>query len=447
MREIQPVLQHPPELLLKAQGIRWVIFDVDGVLTDGRLYFDADGEVIKVFSSLDGHGLKLLARHGIVPTVITGRDSPGRAPTHGRAWRCARHLWRHRQAGRSAGTDQQAWFVLGVTRCHGAMTGPICRCSCVRLLPVRRPMRTWRSRPLLITSRKPEAVKVQRASVATCSCLQRAVMPTRCKVIAPRLTRTMGENGDDTTTPLAAPIRASGDDEPTRGMQAGQVPLPEPPASSSSTTTSGLTASPWYWRLIDLLSNYLPLVLMAFLALGTWWLVKNTPVLNDNRPEAPPRHEPDYTMSRFLVQRFGADGALRVQIEGDALRHYPDDDTFEIDNPSIRAIDATGRVSTATGTLALSNHNGSDVQLKEGAHVVREATADDPAIDFRGEFLHYSQYSQRVESHLPVLITQGTSQLKAQAMVYDNAKQVLDLKGHVEADLTPETLRPKAGRP
>ena len=71
-----PALQHPPELLLKAQGIRWAIFDVDGVLTDGRIYVSERGEEFKAFSTLDGHGLKLLAQAGITPVVITGRDSP-----------------------------------------------------------------------------------------------------------------------------------------------------------------------------------------------------------------------------------------------------------------------------------------------------------------------------------------------------------------------------------
>ena len=73
---LEPVLTHPPELLLKAQGIRWAIFDVDGVLTDGRIYIGGHGEEFKAFSTLDGHGLKLLARYAITPVVITGRDSP-----------------------------------------------------------------------------------------------------------------------------------------------------------------------------------------------------------------------------------------------------------------------------------------------------------------------------------------------------------------------------------
>ena len=70
-----PALNFPPELLLQAQGIRVVFFDVDGVLTDGGLYFSEAGETLKRFNTLDGHGLKLLQRAGITPAVITGRDS------------------------------------------------------------------------------------------------------------------------------------------------------------------------------------------------------------------------------------------------------------------------------------------------------------------------------------------------------------------------------------
>lgn len=75
-RELRPVLHYAPELLLKAQGLRAALFDVDGVLTDGRLHYGAEGEVLKSFNVLDGHGLKLLRAGGILPVVVTGRDSP-----------------------------------------------------------------------------------------------------------------------------------------------------------------------------------------------------------------------------------------------------------------------------------------------------------------------------------------------------------------------------------
>lgn len=70
-----PVQSFAPELLLAAQDVRIAFFDVDGVLTDGGVYFSETGETLKRFSILDGYGLQLLRRAGITPAVITGRDS------------------------------------------------------------------------------------------------------------------------------------------------------------------------------------------------------------------------------------------------------------------------------------------------------------------------------------------------------------------------------------
>ena len=72
---MKATLNFPPGLLLKAQGIKVAFFDVDGVLTDGGLYVSEQGETLKRFNTLDGHGLKMLQKAGITPAVITGRDS------------------------------------------------------------------------------------------------------------------------------------------------------------------------------------------------------------------------------------------------------------------------------------------------------------------------------------------------------------------------------------
>lgn len=78
---VTPTISFAPELLLRAQGVRVAFLDVDGVLTDGGLYFaenaDEGGvrESIKRFDILDGQGLKLLQQAGITPVIVTGRDS------------------------------------------------------------------------------------------------------------------------------------------------------------------------------------------------------------------------------------------------------------------------------------------------------------------------------------------------------------------------------------
>ena len=65
----------PARIMQKAAGIRLALFDVDGVLTDGKLHYTDIGEQVKVFHALDGHGLKMLQNAGIEVGVISARDS------------------------------------------------------------------------------------------------------------------------------------------------------------------------------------------------------------------------------------------------------------------------------------------------------------------------------------------------------------------------------------
>ncbi|WP_421869413.1 KdsC family phosphatase [Motiliproteus sp.] len=67
------------EVFKRARDIKLLALDVDGVLTDGRLYYSEDGERLKVFNSLDGHGIKMLQANGVQVAVITGRNSPAMA--------------------------------------------------------------------------------------------------------------------------------------------------------------------------------------------------------------------------------------------------------------------------------------------------------------------------------------------------------------------------------
>lgn len=80
------VIPHPAEALVLAripattrarlERVRLMIFDVDGVLTDGSLWYGEHGETVKRFNALDGHGLKMLAASGIKVALVTGREGP-----------------------------------------------------------------------------------------------------------------------------------------------------------------------------------------------------------------------------------------------------------------------------------------------------------------------------------------------------------------------------------
>lgn len=63
------------DLVQRARNVRLLVLDVDGVLTDGKLYFLADGSEAKAFSTLDGQGIKMLMDSGVQVAIITGRTS------------------------------------------------------------------------------------------------------------------------------------------------------------------------------------------------------------------------------------------------------------------------------------------------------------------------------------------------------------------------------------
>lgn len=62
-------------MIEQARALRMMIFDVDGIMTDGSLYYTDAGEELKAFNSLDGHGLRMLAGTGVKLAIITGRQS------------------------------------------------------------------------------------------------------------------------------------------------------------------------------------------------------------------------------------------------------------------------------------------------------------------------------------------------------------------------------------
>jgi 3-deoxy-D-manno-octulosonate 8-phosphate phosphatase (KDO 8-P phosphatase) len=69
------LIPYPEEVVARARLIRLLILDIDGVLTDGRLYFDAKGEALKVFHVRDGHGIKMAQRGGLEVALVSGRRS------------------------------------------------------------------------------------------------------------------------------------------------------------------------------------------------------------------------------------------------------------------------------------------------------------------------------------------------------------------------------------
>jgi lipopolysaccharide export system protein LptC len=202
------------------------------------------------------------------------------------------------------------------------------------------------------------------------------------------------------------------------------------------------------WTLVrggwERISIYLPIILMGVMALGTYWLARNTPTVGPVETQRPATHEPDYFMRGFSVKTFDAAGRLKSEVHGTEARHHPDTDTLEIDNPRIRSFDEQGKLTVATARLAVSNADGSEVQLFGDAVVTREATKGPdgevrPRMEFRGEFLHAFLQSERVKSNKPVELKRGENRFTADSLDFDNSQQVLELHGRVRGTIVPES--------
>ena len=202
---------------------------------------------------------------------------------------------------------------------------------------------------------------------------------------------------------------------------------------------------PWrsVLRIWDRVSIYLPIVLMGALALGTYWLVRNSPVFATPEAAKAARHDVDYFMRKFTIKSYDEVGTMRSEVKGLEGRHYADNDTLEIDQPRIRSISDLGRHVTSTSKRALSNGDGSEVQLFGDALVVRDPVVGIdggimPRMEFSGEFLHAYVNEERVKSHLPVVLTRGSDQFSGDTFAYNNVTGIAELKGRVKGLLHPK---------
>ncbi len=285
---LAPALSFPPELLLQAQGtglgLKAAIFDVDGVLTDGRIYIGEQGEGFKAFSTLDGQGLKLLDQAGIVPIIITGRDSPAvRRRVADLGLKHAVYGAKDKLAVAQPLLDQ-----LGLQWSEVAAMGD-----------------DWPDLPLMM-----------RAGFACAPAHAHAEAKARGALRDPGRGRAwrgarMLRPDPDRLRPLhAVAERPSRHARRQPGRAALMATLAPPQAAAHPRPTVS-----WVWKLQSFIAGYLPLLLMAALAGGTWWLVKNTPAADALLEAPPPRHVPDYQMEGFSLERIGVDGLLRGRIE------------------------------------------------------------------------------------------------------------------------------------
>lgn len=200
---------------------------------------------------------------------------------------------------------------------------------------------------------------------------------------------------------------------------------------------------PWTRQLGERALLYLPLIFMGSLALGTYWLVRTTPSVQEAAGPSVAAQGPDYTLQGFVMRSFDAQGQLRTEVAGDKASHFPDRKAIAIDNIRIKNVNSAGRLSTATARQGVTDDAQTQVELQGQAMVVREAFTDakgqtQERAEYRSEYLLAHLKNEIVSSNQPVqLLRSGGDTFTADALHYDNGSRTLQLQGRVRGTLVP----------
>jgi lipopolysaccharide export system protein LptC len=205
-------------------------------------------------------------------------------------------------------------------------------------------------------------------------------------------------------------------------------------------TLNPVTASPLrrLWMGVERLSIYLPVLLMALLAAGSYWLLRATPTLQAAPEARVEKHEPDSIMRRFSVRTYGPGGQLKSEVFGQEARHFADDGSMEIGQARIRSFSPEGVLTTASAHSVWTDATESEYILRGNAVVVRdEATLPSgkklARLTFQGEFLRVKVDERRVLSDQPVELTRGVDRITANQLDYADREGVAQFTGRVRA--------------
>lgn len=194
-------------------------------------------------------------------------------------------------------------------------------------------------------------------------------------------------------------------------------------------------------RSLDRLTLYVPLIIMATLALGSWWLVRSLPELLPTDPNRPVRTDPDYQLQNFTVKNFDASGQLTRQIRGESATHLPQPNELHIQRIRIFAQNDQGSQLTAEADQGISSDNDNRFTLIGHVRAVRQADAHTPLTRLEGERLTAFLNEDRLVSSLPVQITRNRDVFTSQTLDFNTRSGQYLMEGQVRATLLPAAAK------
>lgn len=195
-------------------------------------------------------------------------------------------------------------------------------------------------------------------------------------------------------------------------------------------------------RSLDRLTIYLPLILFALLALGSWWLVRSMPELLPPGIDKQLRQDPDYRLEKFTVKSFDASGRMTREIAGQSATHFPASQELHIQGIRIFAENEVGTRVQAQARQGISRETVQQVTLSGDVLAVRAADTLGPRMTLKGQALTALLEEERLVSTVPVEIVRGADVFTAQSVDFDTRHGLYAMQGQVKTILAPGPRKP-----
>lgn len=187
-----------------------------------------------------------------------------------------------------------------------------------------------------------------------------------------------------------------------------------------------------------------PLVLLALLALLTFWIDRSVQP-PERRPDANLRHDPDYILDNFVTTRTNVNGALAYVLAAVKMKHYPDDDTTELERPRFTQYAINKPYTQIEGQRGNVSSDGETVEFMDNVIVIRQASKDKGEMMVRTQYLKMFPKQEVAVTDKPVVITQAPETvIHANGMVFNKKNQTVNLRGRVRAHYLSPSVTKKA---
>ncbi len=176
-----------------------------------------------------------------------------------------------------------------------------------------------------------------------------------------------------------------------------------------------------------------PIVLLAILAVLTFW-IDYAVQAPEARIDGSSRHDPDYILNNFTTTRTDENGELRYRLSALEMRHYPDDDTTELEKPQFERYEVDKPFTTIEGNKGFVSTDAETVEFIDDVKVVRQAFNGKGEMVVLTDRLEVMPNEEMAKTDRPVVISQEPKTvIHATGMIYDKKNQTVQLLSRVKA--------------